>query len=96
MNTIVNLESVGDVVGKVTVGYQGWFSAPGDASPKNAWNHTNLETWPDTREYATTYSGIPFKQGGVVQPGYTGNLGNGQPAKVFSSYDQSTVNTHFL
>jgi hypothetical protein len=72
----------GDVVGKVTVGYQGWFSAAGDGSPVNAWSHQNHETWPDVREYTTTYQS--------VQP----NLGNGQPAKMFSSYDQSTVNIH--
>lgn len=86
---------VGDVVGKVTVGYQGWFSAAGDGSPVNAWGHQNLECWPDVREYATTYSGSPFMQNGVQQSPYTGNLGNGQPAKMFSSYDQSTVNKHF-
>lgn len=74
---------IGDVVGKVTVGYQGWFSAAGDGSPLNKWGHDNLEMWPDLREYTTTY----------VTP--LGNLGNGQPAKMFSSYDQSTVNLHF-
>ncbi|BDI32041.1 lectin [Capsulimonas corticalis] len=73
----------GDVVGKVTVGYQGWFSAPGDGSPVNNWGHTNLETWPDMREYTAAY-----------QTAYP-NLGNGQPATNFSSYDQSTVNIHF-
>ncbi|MDN5285593.1 MAG: lectin, partial [Mucilaginibacter sp.] len=30
---------VGDVVGKVTVGYQGWFAAIGDGSPINIWWH---------------------------------------------------------
>ncbi len=85
----------GDVVGKVTVGYQGWFSAAGDGSPVNAWGHQNLEMWPDTREYTATYAGDPFNQGGVQQAPFFGNLGNGQPAKMFSSYDQSTVNTHF-
>jgi hypothetical protein len=84
-----------DVVGKLTVGYQGWFSAAGDGSPVNAWGHGNLEMWPDTREYTTLYSGTIFGQDGVAQPPYTGNLGNGQPAKMFSSYDQSTLDLHF-
>ena len=29
----------GDVVGKVTVGYQGWFACPGDGAPINGWWH---------------------------------------------------------
>lgn len=73
----------GDVVGKVTVGYQGWFTAQGDGSPENNWGHQNLECWPDVSEYTTTYqTSFP-------------NLGNGQPARMFSSWDQSTVNKHF-
>src|SRR5687768_5664861 len=32
----------GDVVGKITVGYQGWFAAQGDGSPINAWWHWAL------------------------------------------------------
>lgn len=84
----------GDVVGKATVGYQAWFSAAGDGSPLNSWGHQNLEMWPDVREYQKTYSGSPFNQGGVAQPPYTGNLGNGQPARMFSSHDQQVVNTH--
>lgn len=88
---------VGDVVGKVTVGYQGWFAAPGDGSPINVWWHwsqnwsqapspTNqaIKCWPDMREYSTTF-----------QTAFA-NLGNGQPATLFSSYTQQTVNTHFL
>jgi chitodextrinase len=87
----------GDVVGKITVGYQGWFAATGDGAPINGWwhwsqnwgappspNNTNIVAWPDMREYTRTY-----------QTAYQ-NLGNGQPATLFSSYDQQTVDTHFL
>ncbi|NEA30434.1 twin-arginine translocation signal domain-containing protein [Streptomyces sp. SID13031] len=87
----------GDVVGKVTVGYQGWFACPGDGSPINRWWHwsrdssqppspsnTTIASWPEMSEYTTSF-----------QTAYA-NLGNGQPAKLFSSYTQQTVNTHFL
>jgi hypothetical protein len=86
----------GDVVGKITVGYQGWFACAGDGAPINGWWHYGLDwskapspsnqalhAWPDVRDYARTY-----------QTGYA-NLGNGQPATLFSSYDQQTVDTHF-
>jgi hypothetical protein len=86
----------GDVVGKITVGYQGWFACIGDGAPINGWWHwsrnwsqapspTNnaIKAWPDMREYTTVY-----------QTAYA-NLNNGQSATLFSSYDQSTVNTHF-
>jgi hypothetical protein len=88
---------VGDVVGKVSVGYQGWFACPGDGAPIGGWWHwsrdrglppspsnTTIVSWPDVRDFSATYpSGYP-------------NLGNGRPAALFSSYDQQTVNTHFL
>ncbi len=87
----------GDVVGKITVGYQGWFACIGDGAPIGTWWHwsqnaaqppspsnNNIKAWPDMREYTKVY-----------QTAYA-NLGNGQPATLFSSYDQSTVNTHFL
>ncbi|WCT10421.1 glycoside hydrolase family 71/99-like protein [Mucilaginibacter jinjuensis] len=90
------LSGTGDVVGKITVGYQGWFGCAGDNSPYNSWTHQNLECWPDVRQYTTTYAGDKFNQAGVQQAAFNGNLGNGQPAKMFSSYDQSTVNVHFL
>ncbi len=71
-----------DVVGKVTVGYQGWFSARGDGSPVNNWGHQNLEMWPNVSEYKTTYA-------------TSAKLPNGQPARMFSSYDDQVVQTHF-
>lgn len=87
----------GDVVGKVTVGYQGWFATAGDGSPINEWWHwtqiwsqppssTNngIKSWPDVREYATTYA-----------TGWS-NLNNGQTARLYSNWNQQTVDTHFL
>src|SRR6267142_2331528 len=86
----------GDVVGKVTVGYQGWFACVGDGAPINSWWHysggatptpttlsNQIHCWPDMRQFSTGY-----------QTGFT-NFGNGQRALLFSSYDQQTVDTHF-
>ncbi|GAA4608129.1 hypothetical protein BJY16_006683 [Actinoplanes octamycinicus] len=86
----------GDVVGKVSVGYQGWFACPGDGAPIGGWWHwsrdrfqppspsnTTIVSWPDVRDYARTY------------PTAYPNLGSGQPATLFSSYDQQTVDVHF-
>jgi hypothetical protein len=87
---------VGDVVGKITVGYQGWFACIGDGAPINGWWHWSsnwsqppspsnnaIKAWPDMTEYPTKY-----------QTAYQ-NFTNGTAATLFSSYDQSTVNIHF-
>src|SRR5882672_12158937 len=86
----------GDVVGKITVGYQGWFACTGDGAPINGWwhwsqnwsqppspNNNVIKGWPDMREYDRRY-----------QTAYA-NFPNGQPATLFSSFDQQTVNVHF-
>jgi hypothetical protein len=86
----------GDVVGKITVGYQGWFACAGDGAPINGWWHWSqdwsqppspgnnaIKAWPDIREYDHGY------------PTAYGNLGDGRQATLFSSYDQQTVDTHF-
>jgi chitodextrinase len=86
----------GDVVGKITVGYQGWFACPGDGAPINGWWHwaqnwsqppspgnNAIVSWPDMRDYTRGY-----------QTAFA-TLGNGQPATLFSQYDQQTVDTHF-
>src|SRR5882672_5126429 len=39
MGTAEAASPPGDVVGKITVGYQGWFACIGDGSPINAWWH---------------------------------------------------------
>ncbi|MGJ7499388.1 lectin [Variovorax sp. ZT5P49] len=88
---------VGDVVGKITVGYQGWFACTGDGAPINGWWHwaanmsqspspsnKGITAWPDMRDYPNSYR-TAFA-----------NFGNGSPASLFSSYDQATINTHFF
>jgi hypothetical protein len=95
--TSATASSPGDVVGKITVGYQGWFACKGDGAPINAWWHwapnsaqtpspsnNGIKAWPDVRDFTRTY------------PTAFGNLGNGRTASLFSSYDQQTVDTHFL
>jgi glycoprotein endo-alpha-1,2-mannosidase len=79
--------------GLLMCGYQGWFNAPGDSAGRG-WNHyaghggkledgnIKVDLWPDTREYPVTYNS-PFI------------LPDGNPAKLFSSYDASTVDLHF-
>lgn len=86
----------GDVVGKITVGYQGWFACKDDGSPINAWWHwtqdwskipspTNkgMKSWPDTRDYTEKFN-----------TGFPG-LGNGDPATIFSSFSTQTVDIQF-
>lgn len=88
--------AAGDIVGKVTVGYQGWFAAIGDNSPIDAWWHwapnaqsapspsnNGIRAWPDVSEYT-----------GLYETAFA-NRGNGKPATLFSSYDQQTVITQF-
>jgi hypothetical protein len=94
-NALKASSAAGDVVGKITVGYQGWFAYPGDGSAYNNWWHWSadnqvpgnanigIHAWPDVREYTATY-----------QTNFA-NLGNGQPAKVFSSFFDQTIDTHF-
>lgn len=80
--------------GKVLMGYQGWFSCPGDGSKVDSWHHwlrggsksgsLNVEMWPDTREFDTDeLFDTPWK------------LPDGSTAKLFSSYKEKTVLRHF-
>lgn len=78
--------------GLVMAGYQGWHNAEGDGANRG-WYHytrqgkfqpgyTNVDLWPDVSEYEKTYpTAFNFKDGTV--------------ARVYSDYDESTVDTHF-
>ena len=78
--------------GLVMCGYQGWFRAEGDGAQRG-WVHyctrgrfepayLKVDLWPDVSEYEKTYP-TPFHNR------------DGTTARVFSSWDQSTVELHF-
>jgi hypothetical protein len=73
--------------GLIMAGYQGWFRAEGDGSGSKRYAYGNeqrsgMDMWPDVTEYEKTYE-TPFM------------LKSGEKARVFSSYDKSTVDLHF-
>jgi hypothetical protein len=90
------------VKGRVICGYQAWFNAYGDGSPVARWRHwsagqynsnngspapgaISFEAYPDVKEYPAA---VMFQT----------NLGNthiGNPAKLFTSWQQQTINLHF-
>ncbi|WP_419998746.1 glycoside hydrolase family 71/99-like protein [Streptomyces boninensis] len=94
--TAAKKAATGDVIGKITVGYQGWFACKGDGAPIDSWWHwskdagqppspsnTTIISWPDMADYEHAYT--------TAYP----DLGSGRPAQLFSSWDEQTVDTHF-
>ncbi|MGH7972658.1 MAG: glycoside hydrolase family 71/99-like protein, partial [Limisphaerales bacterium] len=80
---------------KLLMGYQGWFSAPGDGSAQNSWVHwfanntptaanATFDFWPDTSE---------LDPDELFSTSMT--YSNGSPAKLYSAYKQKTVLRHF-
>ncbi len=78
--------------GLVMAGYQGWFNAPDDGAHRG-WYHyqgrdgfrpgsCTIDLWPEVGEYEKLYR-TDF------------SFDDGTPAYTFSSYDESTVDTHF-
>jgi beta-lactam-binding protein with PASTA domain len=81
------------LIGKVMVGYQGWFNAPGDGAGRG-WVHwgqngnftptdCSIDIWPDMTEYT---AGEKF-----LAPGFNDGIDH----YVFSSHNQATVRRHF-
>lgn len=83
------------ILGKVIAGYQGWFNCAGDGSPVARWHHwggnppsrgnLSFEVYPDVSEYKTT---------DLFQSGFA-SFGNGNKAKLFSSYKSTVIDKHF-
>ncbi len=77
---------------KFMLGYQGWFQCPTDGSPSATWRHwfngtppngPLIDAWPDTSELTPSErcdTGL--------------KLPSGQPAYLFSAYNQQTVVKH--
>jgi hypothetical protein len=82
------------LIGKVLLGYQGWFNCPGDGSPRNSWrswargvpaaNTLTVDLYPDLRELD------PDERCAV--PGMT--IG-ANPAYLYSAWNRKTVLRHF-
>jgi hypothetical protein len=81
------------LTGKIMCGYQGWFNTPTDGANLN-WTHwggnpfepgnCSIDMWPDMSEYdADEKFWTPFQ------------YSDGNPAYVFSSYNEKTVLRHF-
>jgi len=92
-NGTVNAKTI---AGKVLYGYQAWFRCPGDGSGWTDfwhWTHyskkadsstVNVDLWPDVSEYPSQCQ---------CDTGFT--FSNGQPAKLYSSYCDGVIDTHF-
>ncbi|HET8708873.1 MAG TPA: glycoside hydrolase family 71/99-like protein [Candidatus Saccharimonadales bacterium] len=81
------------IVNKFLLGYQGWFQTPNDGSQGATWRHwfsgippagPLVDFWPDVSELTSAER---------CDTGLT--LPNGQPAYLFSDYNQQTVVRHF-
>jgi len=78
--------------GLVMAGYQGWFTAEGDAAGRGFHHYqkngkfepgfASIDFWPEVSEYANTYD-TRFK------------YASGKTARVYSSFDEESVDLHF-
>ena len=100
VNASAQAQAVADpstIVGKVLVGYQGWFRCPNDGSPGRNWSHwtTNyvaptastisVINYPDTTQLPTISQ--------CAVPGMTTE--QGQQGFLFSSFYKQTAEAHF-
>ncbi len=85
---------VSTLFGKLMVGYQGWFTTPGDGVGRGFRHYSkrgefrpgrcSIDLWPDVGEFpAAEREATEFRHA------------DGRPAEVFSSYRASTVLRHF-
>ncbi len=97
LQTLANWVDPATMYGKIIVGYQGWFSCPGDGSKvSDTWGHwfhwntspdavnLKVDMWPDVSE---------LDEDELFSTNM--KMSDGTPAKLFSSYKEKTVLRHF-
>ena len=89
---------VGDVVGKITVGYQGWFACIGDGAPINGWWHWSAElvagAVAEQQRHHARLAGHDANTPRSTRP-RTRTSATAQPADAVLLLRPATVNTHF-
>ena len=91
------------IIGKVVCGYQGWFSANGDGSPINRWTHwapgntprAGVAPNPNPNLTFDAYPDVSLYDPSSLFGTHFANLGNGSPARLFSSYKEDVTDKHF-
>lgn len=85
-----------NILGKGVTGYQAWFQGGTGANGWSHWGHgsarpaqgkTNIEIYPDVSEYRAA--------GAQLYQTDLGDLGDGTPSELFSSKDETIIDTHF-
>lgn len=84
------------LVGKVLVGYQGWFRCGGDGAPGNDWSHWTNGNAPPTTTNMTVdnYPDLTGMDPSSVCPASPLTIG-GKTANLFTSFALATEETHF-
>jgi len=84
------------LIGKVLVGYQGWFRCPGDGSPGNNWSHWSSNNAVPSAATITVddYPDLTGMDPASLCPAVNYTI-QGKPAYLFSSYPKQTAETHF-
>ncbi len=79
----------------VGFGNEQWYHYREGGTFKPGVLQNSIDFWPDMREYTQKYTpGVDGQTGGDTPSGQF-VLPNGQPAQVYSAYDESTVMLHF-
>lgn len=81
---------------KVICGYQGWFNAQADGSPVDRWVHWSRGAIPDATNITfELYPDISAYNATDLYETALGNLPDGSPSRLFTSYSQTVINQHF-